>query len=51
MLIFGYNSNVAFETSTAGVIEQAENLLNGLRIARIVSCQKKSRTDITSFDI
>jgi hypothetical protein len=34
ILIFGYNSNVAFETSTAGVIEQAENLLNRLKSRR-----------------
>jgi hypothetical protein len=38
ILLFGYNANVAFETSTAGVREQAENLLNrlkGKRKARI----------------
>ena len=28
ILLFGYNANVAFETSTAGVREQAVNLLN-----------------------
>jgi hypothetical protein len=31
ILLFGYNANVAFETSTAGVREQAENLLNRLK--------------------
>ncbi|KAI9774757.1 MAG: hypothetical protein M1839_001624 [Geoglossum umbratile] len=30
ILLFGYNSNVAFQTSIAGVREQAENLLNRL---------------------
>ncbi|KAI1273836.1 hypothetical protein F5Y07DRAFT_243371 [Xylaria sp. FL0933] len=30
ILLFGYNANIAFETSTAGVREQAENLLNYL---------------------
>jgi hypothetical protein len=34
VLLFGYNSNVAFETSTAGVWEQAENLLNLLDLHR-----------------
>lgn len=34
VLLFGYNSNVAFETSTAGVLEQAENLLNLLDLHR-----------------
>jgi len=34
VLLFGYNSNVAFETSTAGVLEQAENLLNRLKSKR-----------------
>ena len=34
MLLFGYNSNVAFETSTAGVREQALNLLNRLKLKR-----------------
>src|SRR5947207_6790843 len=28
VLIFGYNSNVAFGSSSAGVLEQSENLLN-----------------------
>lgn len=36
VLLFGYNSNVAFETSTAGVREQAENLLNRLKAKRRV---------------
>jgi predicted alpha/beta hydrolase family esterase len=30
-MIFAYNANVAFESSTAGVVEQADNLLNRLR--------------------
>ncbi|OTB11225.1 hypothetical protein K445DRAFT_26789 [Daldinia sp. EC12] len=34
VLLFGYNSNVAFQTATAGVREQAENLLNRLEGAR-----------------
>jgi hypothetical protein len=33
-MLFGYNSNVAFETSIAGVREQAENLLNRLSLKR-----------------
>jgi hypothetical protein len=36
VLLFGYNSNVAFKSSTAGVREQAENLLNMLEEARTV---------------
>ena len=39
VLLFGYNSNVAFKSSTAGVHEQAENLLNRLEEARIVRPQ------------
>ncbi|KAK7431277.1 hypothetical protein QQZ08_002048 [Neonectria magnoliae] len=31
VLLFGYNANVAFQTSIAGVREQAENLLNRLK--------------------
>ncbi|KAF4452601.1 P-loop containing nucleoside triphosphate hydrolase [Fusarium austroafricanum] len=31
VLLFGYNANVAFQTSTAGVRQQAENLLNRLK--------------------
>jgi hypothetical protein len=34
VLLFGYNSNVAFETSIAGVREQAVNLLNRLAYKR-----------------
>ncbi|EXM20712.1 Alpha/Beta hydrolase fold [Fusarium oxysporum f. sp. vasinfectum] len=30
VMLFGYNSNVAFGTSTAGLTEQADNLLNRL---------------------
>ncbi|RDW91132.1 hypothetical protein BP5796_02297 [Coleophoma crateriformis] len=34
VLLFGYNANVAFNTSTAGVSEQASNLLNRLDLKR-----------------
>ncbi|KAF4626531.1 hypothetical protein G7Y89_g11628 [Cudoniella acicularis] len=34
ILLFGYNANVAFETSTAGVVEHAINLLNRLNMKR-----------------
>ncbi|ETS83166.1 hypothetical protein PFICI_05042 [Pestalotiopsis fici W106-1] len=34
ILLFDYNANVAFQTSTAGVLEQAASLLNQLAIAR-----------------
>ncbi|KAK4896822.1 hypothetical protein LTR27_005419 [Elasticomyces elasticus] len=34
IMIFAYNANVAFESSTAGVLEQADNLLNRLRHKR-----------------
>ncbi|KAI1127791.1 hypothetical protein F5Y10DRAFT_277891 [Nemania abortiva] len=33
--LFGYNSNVAFESSTAGVREQGENILNHLEQIRV----------------
>ncbi|KAI0846312.1 hypothetical protein F5Y00DRAFT_244189 [Daldinia vernicosa] len=36
VLLFGYNSNVAFQTAAAGVREQAENLLNQLEAARVM---------------
>lgn len=36
IMLFGYNANVAFETSAAGIREQAENLLNWLKIERKV---------------
>ena len=36
VLIFGYNSNVAFGTSSGGIYEQAENLLNRLESLRLV---------------
>ncbi|KAK3933802.1 hypothetical protein QBC46DRAFT_401200 [Diplogelasinospora grovesii] len=35
VLLFGYNSNVAFRTSVSGVREQAENLLARLKLARL----------------
>ncbi|KAI1372213.1 hypothetical protein F4677DRAFT_463534, partial [Hypoxylon crocopeplum] len=34
ILLFGYNSSVAFRASTAGITEQAENLLNHVEAAR-----------------
>jgi len=34
VLLFSYNSNVAFETSTAGLEGQVENLLNKLDFMR-----------------
>jgi hypothetical protein len=40
VLLFGYNANVAFETSTAGVKEQANNLLNRLTLRRRVRMKK-----------
>lgn len=36
IFLFGYNANVAFETSIAGVDEHAENLLNRLKLKRRV---------------
>jgi len=36
IFIFGYNSNVAFETSSAGLSEHAGNLLNLLHLERKV---------------
>jgi hypothetical protein len=44
VILFGYYSNVAFQTSTAGVRKQAENLLNRLRIERrVIPCPYKER--------
>lgn len=37
IMLFGYNSNVAFRTSTAGVYEHAENLLCRLKAKRTVT--------------
>ncbi|OJJ41230.1 hypothetical protein ASPWEDRAFT_731886 [Aspergillus wentii DTO 134E9] len=34
ILLFGYNSNVGIQSSSAGVREQAQNLLNRLRLER-----------------
>jgi hypothetical protein len=42
ILLFGYNANVAFQTSTAGVREQAENLLNRLNGKRRVRIAKRA---------
>lgn len=36
ILVFSYNANVAFGTSSGGVYEQAENLLNRLEALRAV---------------
>ena len=35
ILLFGYNANVGFQTSTAGVREQAINLLNRIALKRV----------------
>ena len=37
ILLFGYNSNVAFESSKAGVLENAESLLSQLDLKRNVN--------------
>jgi hypothetical protein len=50
VLLFGYNSNVAFETSTAGVREQAENLLNRLKGKRKVCTPVIIFTVVTVVD-
>ncbi|XXG94019.1 hypothetical protein Hte_000270 [Hypoxylon texense] len=42
ILLFGYNSNVAFQASTAGVTEQAENLLNQVEAVRTALVHSKS---------
>jgi hypothetical protein len=34
VMLFGYNANAAFQHSTAGVLEQAQNLLNRVRMKR-----------------
>jgi hypothetical protein len=34
VLLFGYNANIAFETSIAGIREQAQNLLNLISVER-----------------
>jgi hypothetical protein len=36
IMLFGYNANVAFEPSTSGILEQAEDLLNRLDLKRQV---------------
>jgi hypothetical protein len=36
IIVFGYNSNVAFTSSNAGLAEQAKNLLLLLRLRRVV---------------
>lgn len=36
VLLFGYNANVAFQTSTSGVSDHAVNLLNRLKFKRQV---------------
>lgn len=39
VMLFGYNSNVAFEGSTSGVHDQAQDLLNRLILRRRVCTQ------------
>ncbi|KAK4565483.1 hypothetical protein LTR86_004100 [Recurvomyces mirabilis] len=34
VMLFAYNANVTFDSSTAGILEQANNLLNRLRMKR-----------------
>ena len=41
ILLYGYNSSVGFQSSAAGVREQAQNLLNGLWIQRKVVYYRK----------
>lgn len=41
ILLYGYNSSVGFQSSAAGVREQAQNLLNGLWIQRKVLYYRK----------
>lgn len=36
VLLFGYNANVAFQTSTSGISDHAVNLLNRLKLKRQV---------------
>ena len=43
ILLFGYNSNVAFQTASSGVREQAENLLNQLEKVRVVCMPRLHR--------
>jgi hypothetical protein len=49
ILLFGYNANVAFETSTAGVREQAENLLNRLKGKRKVRIAKFRSGEVANW--
>lgn len=46
ILLFSYNANIVFETSTAGVQEQAENLLNRLLMKRRVFAHTKPGSEI-----
>ena len=43
IFLFGYNSNVAFQTASSGVREQAENLLDRLEKFRIVRAPRHRR--------
>ncbi len=36
IMLFGYNANVAFEPSTSGIHDQAEDLLGKLDLERLV---------------
>ncbi len=38
IMLFGYNSNVAFTSSNAGLVQQATNLLVLLESHRLVGC-------------
>jgi hypothetical protein len=52
ILLFGYNSNVCFQASAAGVREQAANLLNRLWLERQVGiqiCLLSRNTDIKLY--
>jgi hypothetical protein len=49
ILLFGYNANVAFQTSTAGVREQAENLLNRLKGKRKARIAKFRRGEVANW--
>lgn len=40
VLLFGYNANVAFQTSTSGISDHAVNLLNRLKLKRQVRIAK-----------
>ncbi|KAL0636312.1 hypothetical protein Q9L58_004769 [Maublancomyces gigas] len=49
VLLFGYNSNVAFQTSTSGISEHAVNLLNRLKLKRQALVTAKAATPYISI--